>query len=83
MQRKILYVRGHDKVFHRLAFLDATPNAVFVCREDQYDDITRGYRDPPLTGFPIEDVFEVRGDLSDQGFDVTPDKLKPFKYDEA
>lgn len=61
MPHKTVFIRGCDGSIDPFAFLNATGHAVFVCKEDAYDDIVRGRRSPPVLGFRIEDAFELDG----------------------
>jgi hypothetical protein len=72
MTYKTVLVKGADGDLTRFALLGATPFAVFVCREELYDDIVNERRDPPMIGFPVEDVFELDG----QPFVPTPEDIR-------
>jgi hypothetical protein len=58
---KIVLVKGVDGQMTPFALLYSTPSAVFVCRKEAYEDIVSGRRDPPMIGFPLDDVFEADG----------------------
>jgi len=72
MDRKIVFVRGADGKMHRFALLDANAQVAFVCREDAFDAIVSGHRDPPGIGFPLADVYVG-----------TPDNLRHLEHAEA
>ena len=61
MAYNIVLVKGLDGQLTPFALLSATDAAAFVCREEAYDDIVSGRKDPPLIGFPIEDVYNSDG----------------------
>jgi hypothetical protein len=61
MAYKTVLVRGLDGHPTPFALLSATATAVFVCREDLYEDVVSGRREPPLIGFPVEDVSNADG----------------------
>lgn len=83
MSHKTVFIRGCDGAIDPFALLKATEHAVFVCKEDAYDDIVCGRRSPPLLGFPIEDAFELDGEPSVGNFETSHDRLKAFTYDQA
>jgi hypothetical protein len=57
MEHKTVFVKDCDGQIIRFAVLNSTERAVFVCSELAYEFIVRGEREPPVVGFPIEDVF--------------------------
>lgn len=57
MDHKTVFVRGADGELHRFALLDANDQVAFVCKEDAFDAIVSGHREPPGIGFPLADVY--------------------------
>lgn len=57
MNCKTVYVRGADKALHRFALISVDGGVAFVCKEEFYEAIKNGHREPPGIGFPLEDVY--------------------------
>jgi hypothetical protein len=45
--------------------LSHTQTVSFVCRDEHYNQIVAGVRQPPMVGFPSRDVFEFDPGASD------------------
>jgi hypothetical protein len=56
--RMVVIVRALGGEPARRILLSNTADAVFVCREEDYDAIVAGNRPAPMIGFPQDDVFE-------------------------
>ena len=55
--KNLVIVRDWANRARVCAVLDADAKVVMVCAPDTLADIRAGRRDPPLSGFPREDVF--------------------------
>jgi hypothetical protein len=46
--------------------ISVTPDAAFVCAPEYFDAIASGEHEPPMVGFPLNDVFEFDEALVDR-----------------